>query len=244
MSTVAKTIIFGTVIVAAVAIGAFFYLTRPAPPPSADGNDVLKGDSAMRLSAGSDGGKLSGAENVSVLYRVSQEESFVQFAVNEILYGEPFTAIGTTHQIAGDIELNITNPAMSRVKTMRVNARTLKTDSTQRDGAIARFILKTTEPENEFIVFTPDKISGMLSAIKTGERISFTLSGALTIREITRPVLFSGTFILSSDDTIAGMAEAIVKRSDYGLQIPSVPFVASVEDDVVLTVNIVAKRAE
>ena len=39
---------------------------------------------------------------------------------------------------------------------------------------------------------------------------------------------------------MTGTAETKIKRSDYNLVIPNIPFVASVDDEFAITVNIVA----
>jgi hypothetical protein len=43
-----------------------------------------------------------------------------------------------------------------------------------------------------------------------------------------------------SETQIAGIASAIIARSDYGLTIPSVPNVANVEEEVELYIDFVA----
>ncbi len=72
------------------------------------------------------------------------------------------------------------------------------------------------------------------------EHFPMFLDGDLTIRDITQPVTFNVTASAVSDSQIEGTASAIVQRADYNLQIPSVPSVADVEEEVELYINFVA----
>ncbi len=218
-------------IIATVAVGSFLYLTRPVAPPS---TDITK--SVEKLE------RAEATSTTTAFYRISQPESKAQFSINEVLRGSPFTAVGITNQIAGDIEINTANPSLSRIGVIRINARTLKTESPQRDGAIARFILKSEDPANEFIEFRLTSLSGLPATIKQGVEFNFRIPGDLTISGITKPAVFQATAKLESGDQLSGTAEATVKRSDYNLKIPNIPFVASVADNVMLKVLVVAKR--
>ena len=48
--------------------------------------------------------------------------------------------------------------------------------------------------------------------------------------------------LVVSEDRIEGSGSAVVLRSDFGLQIPSVPNVANVSDEVILEIDFVAER--
>src|SRR4051794_30541351 len=131
-----KKIILSIVVIAALIAGGYYlYITRPASAPSQD------------IQAASD---TLNATATSTLYRISQSQSSAQFTINEMLYGKPKLVIGTTTQIAGDIEVS---PAKMTIGTIKLNAKTLTTDNTSRNGAINHLILKTDSPANEFVVF-------------------------------------------------------------------------------------------
>lgn len=218
-------------VVVLVGIGLFFYLTRPPALPKEDIRSV-----AEEL------GQLNGTGTSTILYRISQFESKAQFTAKEILNGAPFSPVGVTNQIAGDIELDIDHPSASRVGLIRIDALTLKTDEPKRDGAIARFILKSENPENQYIELRTTELRNMPEKIIEGTEARFELAGDLTISGVTRPAVFKGTFKVQSGGKLLGTAETTVKRSDYNLQIPSVPFVASVDDIVTLKATIVAEK--
>ncbi len=219
----------GVVVLAGV--GLFLYFTRPPALPKENVRSVAEELKPSNMAGAS-----------TVLYRISQSESKAQFTAKEILNGAPFSPVGVTNQIAGDIELNINNPSASRVGLIRIDALALKTDDSRRDGAIARFILKSENPENQYIELRTTELKNMPEKIVGGVESRFELAGDLTISGVTRPAVFKCTFKVQSDGKLLGTAEATVKRSDYNLQIPSVPFVASVDNIVTLKATIVAEK--
>ena len=160
----------------------------------------------------------------------------MEFRIDEVLRGEDFTAVGATRDLTGEIAAAPGATTSLRFGRIKVNARTLKTDSQQRDGAIARLILKSEDPANEFIVFDPTDLT---LATSTSE---MTLSGNLTVSGVTKPVAFTGN-VSRNASQLLGQFQTTLKRSDFNLEIPSVPFVASVADLVKVKVNFVAVLA-
>ena len=167
-----------------------------------------------------------------------QAESEVRFTLNEVLSGVPTTVIGTTDQVAGEIAINLANPANSTVGVILVNARTLATDNNFRNRAIKNEILQTDE--YEFVRFTPTAITGFPENPVVGETLKFQITGDLTIRDITNPVTFDVTATAVSETRLEGSASAMVARADYDLKIPNVPRVANVDEEVLLEIDFVA----
>jgi polyisoprenoid-binding protein YceI len=176
--------------------------------------------------------------NKVIRYQIVSDESTVSFRIAEDLRGQRVEAVGTTNQVAGEIAVNPSDLTTAQIGVIQVNARTFTTDSSNRDRAIRNFILNTDR--YEFITFTPTAIEGLSGSGALDQPFTFTIRGNLTIRDITRPVVFEATVRAESAERLVGAATTTVKRSDYNLQIPSVPFVANVSDDVVLTINFVA----
>jgi polyisoprenoid-binding protein YceI len=173
-----------------------------------------------------------------VVYEISQSESEVRFSIDEILNGNPTTAVGTTDQIAGEIAIDFNDPVNSLVGVITINARTLTTDRSNRDRMIRNEILDT-DPY-EFITFTPTSIDGLPAEIVNGETVTFQITGDLTIRDVTLPITFQVTAGLDADGRLTGYAFTTVLRSEYGITIPSVPSVAEVSDEVLLEFDFVA----
>lgn len=172
------------------------------------------------------------------IYEISQADSEVRFAIDEDLRGQRNTVIGVTDQVAGEIAVNLSDLASTQVGVIQINARTLATDNNFRNRAIQNEILDTGA--YEFITFTPTSVDGLPASVAVGEEVTFTISGDLTIRDITQPAVFTVTASAVSGGQLVGTASAVVLRTDYGLVIPSVPNVANVEEEVELHIDFVA----
>jgi polyisoprenoid-binding protein YceI len=172
------------------------------------------------------------------VYTISQADSEVRFQLDEDLRGARNTVVGVTDQVAGEVAVNLDDLSTTQVGLIQINARTLTTDNSFRNRAIQNQILRTGD--YEFITFSPTSVEGLPASVAVGETVEFTLNGDLTIRDITKPVQFLVTASAVTADQIAGSASASVSRADYGLQIPSVPNVANVDDVVELSISFVA----
>jgi polyisoprenoid-binding protein YceI len=161
-----------------------------------------------------------------------------------MLRGSLNTVTGRTNQIAGQIAVDFANPQNSRVGEIRISARSLRTDNEFRDRAIRGQILQSAQDEFEFISFVPTELEGLPTAVTMGEPFEFSITGDLTIRDITEPATFNVTVTPVSETRIEGLATATVQRADYGLEIPSVPSVADVDEAVRLEITFVAVAAE
>ena len=126
----------------------------------------------------------------------------------------------------------------AQVGVIQVNARTLVTDDDRRNQAIRNRILNTDS--FELITFTPEEIAGLEGSASPGQTFEFQISGDLTIRDISKPVVFDVTVQVISENQLVGSATATIQRSDYELVIPRVPSVANVGEDIILEILFVA----
>ncbi len=175
------------------------------------------------------------APAVSSTYTIASEESTVSFTLQEELRGVDTTVVGSTDQVAGEILVDFNDPSASVLGDVVINARTLATDSSNRTRAVRGAILDTDT--FEFITFSPTSVDGLPT--ETTDSFTFTVTGDLTIRDITRSVTFD-VAVSGSDERLEGTASALVNRTDFELVIPNVPFVANVSEDVTLTIEFVA----
>jgi polyisoprenoid-binding protein YceI len=224
-----KKLFTAVLVFIAVFAFAFLYLTRPVDAPSQDTQA-----NAERLEEG-------GAGDSRALYRLA-EGSSVSFTVGEILNGSPFTVVGKTSDVAGDILLDTQDGAKTTVGKISVNARTIKTDNSRRDGAISRLILRSDDAANEFITFEPSTVTGLPEKIEAGKDMDVTITGMLSISGVTKEAVFTGTVRLMDADTLTGAASATVQYKDFGLTVPQVSFVAGVDEQVILDIHFTAKR--
>ncbi len=175
------------------------------------------------------------------VFTIDSAASQVRFQLDEDLRGERKTVVGTTDQVAGQISVNLADLSQTQVGIIQINARTLATDNDFRNRAINNEILDTGQ--FEFITFTPTGIEGLPASATVGEAISFTLVGDLTIRDITLPATFNVEATAVSETQITGTATTVINRTDYDLQIPSVPSVANVEEEVELYIDFTANAS-
>jgi polyisoprenoid-binding protein YceI len=174
------------------------------------------------------------------IFSIVQSESEARFIIEEILNGAPKTVIGVTNQVAGQIQIDANDLSATRLGTIQVNARTLTTDNESRNRAIKNRILFTDQ--FEFISFTPTELVGLPQSVSAGEAFRFQIKGDLTVRDVTLPVTFEAEVTPVSATELRGSASTVILYKDYGIQIPSVPSVAGVDEDVRLEIDFVARR--
>ncbi len=201
---------------------AFKYVTRPPEAPS-------QPTVAEKVAQGSAS---------ALKFVIAPTNAMAEFTIDEVLRGEPFTVVGTTKEVAGEVSIT-TAPAGVTIGPIRINARTLATDSSGRNGMISRSILKSDQAQFEYITFTPTTVTNLPTEIPTGTPFTFTVTGNLTIIGATLPVRFEATGTLT-DTALTAEAKATVHWADFGISIPQVPFVASVSDVVGLRISFTA----
>jgi polyisoprenoid-binding protein YceI len=144
--------------------------------------------------------------------------------------------------IAGQIGYDKANPTSSTIGVIKLNARSFVTDDNGRNNMIRRAILKTEDDANEFITFKPTSIVEV--NLKGGDALPgsvYDLNGDLTIAGITKLTTFR-VETLMENSVLTIHAKTTVKRADFNLSIPNIPFIANVTDDVKLDLNLVATK--
>ena len=173
--------------------------------------------------------------SASNLYSISSDLSQVTFTLQEELRGADTTVVGTSDQVAGEIIVDFDNPAASVLGELVINARTFTTGTSNRDRAVRGAIL---DSDNfEFISFVPTSLEGLPT--EPTDSFDFTVTGDLTIRDFTQSVVFEVS-VSGSADGVEGAATAVVNRTDFELNIPNVPGVANVSEEVTLSIEFVA----
>ncbi len=179
--------------------------------------------------------------DVAVVFTLDPAASQVRFQLDEDLRGVRTTVVGVTNQVAGQLSINLADLNQTQVGVIQINARTLMTNNNFRNRAIQNDILNTGA--YEFISFTPTSIEGLPATATVGQMVSFTINGDLTIRDITQPATFTVEATAISETQITGTAAAVVNRTGFGLQIPSVPSVANVEEEIELYIDFTANAS-
>jgi polyisoprenoid-binding protein YceI len=170
---------------------------------------------------------------------IDPAQSSAQYAVEEIFFSDNrlFTAVGVTNAVEGEFEVTTDGQPSGKVTRMRVDLRTLKSDSPRRDNAIRRQWLESDKfPYADFV--STDALN-LPASYTEGEQVSFTLVGDMTVRDVTKPVEWTVAGTLQGD-TVTGEATTIIKMSDFGFVAPDIGGVLKAEDEAALTVKFVA----
>ncbi len=178
------------------------------------------------------------------LFRIDTERTTVRFIIDEELEGAPVTVVGVTDQVAGDIIVDFDNPAASQVGEIVINVRTLHTDNEFRDRALRTEILESRLDEYEFANFVPTAVVGLPATVSVDQEISFQIIGDFTVRNITRSITFDVTGRMVTPERLDGLGTTMITRDMYDLNIPSVPGVANVANDVGLEIEFTARLVD
>ncbi len=243
-----RNLLAGLGVVAVIALGgaAWFFTQGDAEPttevtaPPIAGPETTEAPDTTQAAPSETNADADDDPTISASFELTDASS-ATFSLDEELRGSPTTVVGTSGIVLGRIEIDPDDLSNSQIGEILINARDFETDSGLRNRAIRGPILDTDA--FEFISFVPSAIEGLEGAASVGDEFTFTVSGDLTIRDITQPVTFDVTAVLTSDRTIEGTATTVVERGPFELVIPSVPSVANVSEEVQLSLDFVAESA-
>ena len=170
---------------------------------------------------------------------IDSAQSSAAYAVEEIFFSDNrlFTAVGVTNAVEGAFEVTSNGKPSGKVTRIRVDLRTLTSDSPRRDRAIRRQWLESdTYPYADFV--STDALN-LPERYVDGEQVTFTLVGDMTVRDVTKPVEWTVVGTLQGN-TVTGEAKTVIKMSDFGFAAPDIGGVLKAEDEAALTVTFVA----
>ncbi len=224
---------------------AWFWFSGGSGEPSTElTTPTLAGQtttSVATTTTAGEGATTPAAESSNGAFVIQQDRLQATFTLDEVLRGDPTTAVGTTSELAGQFVLDLEDLSQTQFSDFVVNARTFVTGSSTRDRAIrGPIILNSASDDFEFITFAVTDSVGLEGAAAVGDTFTFTLVGDLTIRDQTNEVEFEVTATLVDESTVEGTATTEVLRGDFGIGIPSVASVADVTDEVTLQMEFVA----
>jgi polyisoprenoid-binding protein YceI len=182
------------------------------------------------------------AETGARIFTLAPDRSEVRFVIDEILRGAPKTVIGANSQVTGQVLVDPANPANTGIGAISIDAGSFVTDDNNRNNAIRRFILQPAQ--YPVVSFVPTETSALPASAAAGDSFDFQVTGDLTILNRTNPVTFDLTATVLSADEIQITGATAINRADFGISIPSVPFVANVGESLALELDLVAVAAE
>jgi polyisoprenoid-binding protein YceI len=229
MSRLTKILIASGVAVVLLLLGgafAFYKLfleSDPEPPAKITKSTTVEG------------GTLDGT------YRAAPGDanSFVGYRVQEQLVGGAIeqTTTGRTSDVTGSF--TITGKTVQDV-TVTADLRTLTSDRTQRDDAIKDRGLESNRfPEARFVLAEPIERPTVPAV---GETVSATAKGDFTLHGVTKQVEIplEGRWD-GRDVQVVGRLHIVF--ADYGIQAPTSPVVASIDDEGEMEFQVFFRRA-
>lgn len=174
----------------------------------------------------------------TVALTVVPGKSKAGFRVREQLAGFdlPNDAVGTTQDITGTIVGKTNGTIVSAESKFVVDLTTLKSDQRMRDGFLQRETLRTSQYPTA--TFVPTAVSGLPSTLPPTGQVSFQMTGDLTIRDVTRPTTWEVTCQPASQTEGTCHATTTFTFGDFQLEQPRVARVLSIEDKIVLEVDV------
>ncbi len=166
------------------------------------------------------------------------EGTVARYKVEEVLANTGFKiATGETSDVAGSITFDADGAVVADESRIAVQAATLQTDSDRRDGYVRNRTLETdTYPE---VVFQPTSIDGLPESLADASGpVEFTITGDLTVKDQTRELTWDAMADFAGDGTVSGFASVDFTFDDFGMTKPSVAIVLSVEDTILLELDL------
>lgn len=179
----------------------------------------------------------------STIFTVDSSSSKATFTIDEVLFGSPNTVVGSTNQVAGQILINTTDPSKSQIGEIKVDVSTLATNNDLRNRTLRGRILETDNAANQYATFVAKSFTGLPSTIAVGQKVTFTITGDLTVHQVTKSVTFDAEVTLVSDKQITGTAATTVKYKDFNISVPDVPSVTGLGETVKLALTFTANAA-
>lgn len=173
-------------------------------------------------------------------YVVNSAESLATFSsMEELASAGVNEAIGTTSAVIGTILIGEDGAPLA-CSRFDIDLRTLVTDESRRDGQIQRVMETEQFPLATFIV---TGIEGLEGPLEEGSETELILVGNLTIHGIEKQVSWDTTVTLA-DGVVTGTATTQVTFADFDIEKPVIGPVMSIEEEVDLTIDIVAEPAQ
>lgn len=163
------------------------------------------------------------------------------FRVREQLagYDLPNDAVGTTEAVSGSLVLAPDGTFDRERSKLAVDLNTLKSDQSMRDNYLRGRTLETEKFPTA--VFVPRRVQGLALPLATSGKTAFQFIGDLTVHGVTKELTWNvtGTF---APDRVTGQASTTFPFSTFGLQIPKLARLLSVEDKIQLELDFTLNR--
>jgi polyisoprenoid-binding protein YceI len=216
--------------------------TAPAAAPTGASTVAAKPTSAAPTTSAAPASAAQPAAAGARTFAIVPDQSEVELTVGEVfaegnVQGD---AVLTTKDIKGQIVVTREGKVVPDGSKFTVNLDSLKSDRGMRDNFIKRSTLQTAQFPNAEFQPTELRLNGAVPA-NAGE-VKGQLVGNMTIHGVAKPVTFDLDSRLDGN-TVKGEAKTNLKITDFGMQLPRVPVIASIEDLGRLQITFTANAA-
>jgi polyisoprenoid-binding protein YceI len=148
-------------------------------------------------------------------------------------------AIGTTHSVQGNFGIQTGASPLVGSMTIKVDLRTLQTDSSRRDSYVQNTLGTDSYPDATFVSVSTQGLSGSYT---DGQTVHFQLTGNLTMHGKTNKTVFDvqGKVV---GKTITGKATSSIFMTDFGIQPPNLADIAISQNKVDISITFTANEA-
>lgn len=175
-------------------------------------------------------------------FKVDPTQTTVEYAVDEVLFGNKQVTRGSTNAVEGEFQLKLVDgQPIVEMSNLQVDLRTLTSDNSVRDAAIRMQWLESNE--YPMAVFVAKEIEGLPMDAVQGQAYTFKVSGDMTIRDITKPVTFDVTVTVNGA-MLTGEGTTQIYMKDFGFNPPEILGRFTVSDPATITVKGVANLVE
>ena len=162
--------------------------------------------------------------------------TFAGFRIAEELAGiGSTTAVGRTGDVSGTMEIDGETVTSANFE---VDLTTITTDDSRRDDKVQDALDTSSFPTASFTLTEPIELG---SAASTGEPVSVSAIGDLTINGVTTQVGFPLDAQVV-DGTVVVVGSLDIAFSDYDVEVPSSPIVVSVDDNGTLELQLLLTK--
>lgn len=151
----------------------------------------------------------------------------------------PSEAIGRSRAVTGALVIDASGQLVAPESRITVDLREIRSDSGLRDRFVRDNVLRTAQfPNAEFV---GREVRGLPWPAPPTGQLNFQLAGDLTVHGVTRPAVWDVAAEINGPE-VSATASTRAKITDFGMQVPRVPTVLSLEDELVLEVETRARR--
>lgn len=156
-----------------------------------------------------------------------------RYMVHELLAANTVEndVVGKTDAVSGTIVLAATGQVVTAESRITVDLTGLATDQRRRDGYVQRNTLQTADFPTTTLAVTA--LQGLSATLPTAGDFSFTLTGDLTLKGVTKPTTWTVNATASATG-FTGVARTSFTFAEFELTKPRIPVVARVDDPIIL----------